>query len=79
MASEVLPIRKDLGWASKRFFLLFSYFQANDIATVKKIDVYNSLLHDFSDQQINIIHCTVGGKRQSTKLNYPNTSASFSW
>jgi len=58
---------------------VFSYFQADNIATVKKIDVYNSLLHDFSELQINIIHCTVGGKRQSTKLGYPNSNASFSW
>jgi len=58
---------------------IFSYFQANNISAVKRIDVYNSVLHDFSEQQINIIHCIVGGKRQSTKLDYPNTNASFSW
>lgn len=58
---------------------IYSYFQVDNIATVKKIDVTNSILHDFSDQQINIIHCTVGGKRQSTKLDYPNVQASFSF
>ena len=58
---------------------IYSYFQVDNVASVKKIDVTNSLLHDFSDQQINIIHCTVGGKRQSTKLDYPNVQASFSF
>jgi hypothetical protein len=58
---------------------IYSYFEVDNIPTVKKLDVTNSLLHDFSDQQINIVHCIVGGKRQSTKLDYPNTSASFSW
>jgi len=58
---------------------IYSYFQVDNIASVKKIDVVNSILHDFSDQQINIIHCTVGGKRQSSKLDYPNTLASFSY
>jgi len=58
---------------------IYSYFQVDKVASVKKIDVTNSLLHDFSDQQINIIHCTVGGKRQSTKLDYPNVQASFSY
>jgi hypothetical protein len=58
---------------------IYSYFQADNITGVKKIDVVNSILHDFSDQQINIIHCTVGGKRQSSKLDYPNTQASFSY
>src|SRR4030095_6228534 len=42
---------------------VYSYFQVDHVPTVKKIDVTNSILHDFSDQQINIIHCTVGGKR----------------
>jgi len=57
----------------------YSYFQVDDVASIKKIDVTNSILHDFSDQQINIIHCMVGGKRQSTKLDYPNVQASFSY
>ena len=56
---------------------VYSYFQVDNVPAVKKIDVSNSILHDFSDQQINIIHCTVGGKRQSDKLDYPKTEASF--
>ena len=58
---------------------VYSYFQVDNVPAVKKIDVTNSILHDFSEQQINIIHCTVGGKRQSDKLDYPKTEASFSW
>jgi hypothetical protein len=58
---------------------IYSYFQVDNVTSVKKIDVTNSILHDFSDQQINIIHCMVGGKRQSTKLDYPKTEASFSF
>lgn len=56
---------------------IYSYFQVNDIASVKYVDITDSILHDFSDQQINIIHCIIGGKRQSTKLDYPKTEASF--
>ncbi|HET9824376.1 MAG TPA: DUF6702 family protein [Chitinophagaceae bacterium] len=56
---------------------IFSYFQVDNVASARRIGVSNSLLHDFSDQQINIIHCSVGGKRQSTKLDYPNTEAAF--
>jgi len=58
---------------------IYSYFQGDDVPSVKKIDIINSILHDFSDQQINIIHCMVGGKRQSSKLDYPATQASFSF
>jgi hypothetical protein len=55
----------------------YSYFQIDNVTSLKKLDITNSILHDFSDQQINIIHCTVGGKRQSTKLDYPKADASF--
>jgi hypothetical protein len=58
---------------------IYSYFEADSISLVKKIDVNDSILHDFSNDQINIIHCTVGGKRQSTKLDFPNVNASFQY
>ncbi|MCU7550546.1 hypothetical protein OCK74_15615 [Chitinophagaceae bacterium LB-8] len=57
----------------------FCYFEAVQIPSVKKLDVENSILHDFTDQQINIMHVTVNGKRQSYKLDYPNQKASFSF
>jgi hypothetical protein len=56
---------------------IYSYFQVDNVASLKKLNVVNSILHDFSDQQINIVHCIVAGKRQSTKLDYPKTDASF--
>ena len=56
---------------------VFSYFQVDNVAKARSIAIHNSLLHDFSDQQINIIHCSVGGRRQSSKLDYPNTEAEF--
>jgi hypothetical protein len=58
---------------------IYSYFDVANIAAFKKLEVNDAILHDFSDQQINIIHCVLGGKRQSTKLDYPNTVASFQY
>jgi len=55
----------------------YAYFEVTNIVSVKSINAVNSLLHDFIDQQINIMHVTVGGKRQSTKLDYPETKAAF--
>ncbi len=57
----------------------YAYFEVSGIASVKNISATNSLLHDFIDQQINIMHVTVGGKRQSTKLDYPETKAAFNF
>jgi hypothetical protein len=58
---------------------IYSYWQVDNIPSLKKLDITNSILHDFSDQQINIVHVTVNGKRQSVKLDYPGTVASFSF
>jgi hypothetical protein len=55
----------------------WSYFQVNNIPTVKKIDVSNSLLYDNFDQEINIMHVSVGGVKKSTRLDYPSAAASF--
>lgn len=55
----------------------WSYFQVNDVAGVKKIDLLNNLLYDNFEQEINIMHVTVGGEKKSTRLNYPDTNASF--
>jgi hypothetical protein len=57
----------------------YCYFQVENISSVKKLDVFDSLLQDFTSEQINIIHVTVNGKRQSTKLDYPEKNASFSF
>lgn len=57
----------------------YCYFQAENVSSLKKLEVFDSLLHDFTSGQINIIHVTVNGKRQSTKLDYPDKNASFSF
>jgi hypothetical protein len=57
----------------------YCYFQVENISSLKKIDITDSILYDFSPDQINIIHVTVNGKTQSAKLNYPDKNASFSF
>lgn len=56
---------------------VYCYFEVANFPTLKQLDAVNSLLHDFKKEQINIMHVTVGGKRQSTKLDYPDQKASF--
>ena len=55
----------------------WSYFQVNDVPAVKRIDIINDLLYDSFNQQIGIMHVTVGGQRKSTRLDYPEANASF--
>ncbi len=50
-----------------------------DIPQVKKIEINNSLLHDYREEQINMLHININGKEQSDKLNYPYKSFSMSF
>ena len=56
---------------------VWSYFQVSNTAAPKKIDINNDLLYDAFDQQINLMHVSVGTNRKSTRLNYPEAAASF--
>jgi hypothetical protein len=53
------------------------YFQVNNVPAVKRIDAINELLYDGFSTEINIMHVTVGGQRQSTRLDCPVSNASF--
>ncbi|RPD51788.1 DUF6702 family protein [Paracnuella aquatica] len=56
---------------------VYCYLEGANIASVQKLDITNGLLHDLTPDQINIMHVTVGGKRQSTKLDFPAKQAHF--
>ena len=56
---------------------IVSYYQVNNITTVSKIDITNNILYEYKKEQMEIIHVTVGGNRKSTKLNNPDSNASF--
>ena len=54
---------------------VYGYLEVSNVVSVHKIDVSNSLMYDLFDDQVNIMHISVGGKRISTKLNYPDKIA----
>ena len=54
-----------------------SYYQVNNIAAVKKLDITDNILFEYQKQQISIIHTTVNGNKKSTKLTNPEEKASF--
>ena len=57
----------------------FCYFEVPHTESVRSMDISNSILYDFNEGQINIVHATVGGKRQSMKVSYPESGMSFKW
>jgi hypothetical protein len=57
----------------------YSYIEVPNIPSVTKLEITNTLLYDLFDDQIGIMHVVVGGNRKSTKLNYPDKDAVFSY
>lgn len=56
---------------------VYCYFEVSNISAVKNLKIENTILHDFTPQQINIMHVTVNGKRQSIKLDAGQKEARF--
>jgi hypothetical protein len=56
---------------------IISFYQADNIASVKKISITDNILYEYKKEQISIIHVTVNGNRKSTKLINPEEKAAF--
>jgi hypothetical protein len=56
---------------------VWSYFQVDNIAKIKIMDITNTLLLEYKRQQTNLLHVTVNGLRKSTRLNNPESKVSF--
>jgi hypothetical protein len=50
-----------------------------NVPTVSKVDISTSIMYDQFEDQMNIFHVIVDGKRKSTKLNYPDKEAVISF
>lgn len=48
------------------------YLESEPVTEPKKVETAVSFLYNLFDDQMNIIHIIVKGKRQSERLNYPN-------
>lgn len=53
----------------------YAYLQADNITTLKKADITNTIMYDVFTDQVGINHVIVGGNRKSVKLDYPNNQA----
>lgn len=58
---------------------IWSYFEIPNISSVKKMEVNTSVLYDYQEKQINIIHAKVNGNEKSFRLDNPKTNAAFEW
>lgn len=59
--------------------VVYSYFQVDNITSVKKMEITNHLMHELFTDQINLVHVIVNGKRKSIKLDYPEKETAMSF
>lgn len=67
-----------LGFEKEKEFV-YVYLESGKVAPPKNIDVQVSFLHNLFNDQINIVHVTVNGKRRSTKLDFPKKVISYTF
>ena len=58
---------------------IWTYFEIKNISSLQKLSVTNTLLHDYNENQVNLIHVKANGKELDTKLDYPAGKAAFSF
>ena len=56
---------------------IYCYLEIVNVTGIQKMTVNNTILQDYKQEQINIMHVIVNGKRKSTKLDYPSNQATF--
>lgn len=58
---------------------VYGYIEVPGVPSLSKLDVTSDMMYDQFDDQMNIFHITVNGKRKSSKLNYPDKEVSLSF
>ncbi len=56
---------------------LYAFFEVQQINNLKKISIHQDLLFAQYEEQMGIIHLKAAGKTKSTKLQNPDSDASF--
>ena len=54
---------------------IFIYCSISSLKNVKSVEINTDIMYDYKDEQTNIIHIILEGKRNSFKLNAPNKTA----
>lgn len=58
---------------------VWSHFEVKNIASVKQLQVSNTILHDYKTEQINMVHAKINKVERSDKLDYPQATLTFRW
>jgi len=56
---------------------IWSYFECPNLSSIQSLEVNNTILYDYEDQQINFIHVKAQEFDETTKLDYPDDYKRF--
>lgn len=56
---------------------VWCYFETAGVSALKKLNVHTNILHDYIDQQINMVHIKLNSKDVTEKLDHPKTDVEF--
>jgi hypothetical protein len=73
------PVQLQFAGFSNEDGSIWSFFEAKNVNSIKKLELFNNILHETNDQQINIVHVKANGKEKTEKLDYPKNVYSISW
>jgi hypothetical protein len=57
---------------------IWSYFECPNISSLKTLEVNNTILYDYKQEQVNFIHVKALGYDETIKLDYPDDYQKFS-
>ena len=57
----------------------WNYFEVSAINKFRRVHIVNTLLHDYKDEQISMVHVTANGNEQTNKLNFPESELDFNF
>lgn len=58
---------------------IISYFESTPVKSVQQLKIWSNLLYEYKEEQMNLFHITVNGKRKSFKLNHPEQEMDVSF
>ena len=56
---------------------IWSYFEIDNIGSIKTLEITNTILYDYKEEQINFMHIKAGDYDHTTKLGYPDNYQKF--
>ncbi len=56
---------------------IWSYLECNNISFVNTLEITNTILYDYKQEQVNFIHVKAGSFDETSKLNYPDDYIKF--